>query len=442
MTASSPVVFTRACMTWWTVPSPPAAMNRFVPRPTRSRMIWAQSISADKSTISTPALATAARNASTSAGGSFTPEERFRNSVAFFGNFRPAARRSTRGNPMKNLAFAALILQVLVRPLMAAEPTLSVGITGTHGADVPVLARVAEGDLATFAPARPQSLTVIVSYGVDTTTDALLDIEQHTKTIIEWAQKHGPLDGLGVSVSNANAELTAFAIKRLAVTAQGLNVANRIVIDKTENVGDAMAYFDAVVVNAADVEQTAAWLAERDPSKKIFAVVDITSPNPLFDLGTALAKGAARAYATSSVDIPSLAAFNRTMASDWAFDATAKTTVLDAKGAAVDMPVLSFVRGEDLRTLLIPRGQAGAASILSLPDDRFTKPRRLDGAGERDITDTGQRGGRLLVGTPVPKQPYAVLVDYRERPTKGVKETIDIATARGKIGRASWRESV
>ena len=332
---------------------------------------------------------------------------------------------------MKNLAFAALLLQVLVRPLAAAEPTLSVGVTGTDGADVPVLARVAERDLATFAPARPESLTVIVSYEVDTTTDALLDIEHHTKAIIDWAQKHGPLDGVGVSVSNANPELTAFAIKRLAVTAQGLNVARRIVIDRTGNVAEAMAYFDAIVVNGADVEQTAVWLAERDPSKKIFAVVDITSPNPLFDLGSALAKGAARAYAASAVNIPSLAAFNKTLASDWAYDATAKTTVLDAKGAAVDMPVLSFVRGEDLRTMLIPRGQAGSASILSLPDDRFTKPRRIDAGGERDVTDTGQRGGRLLVGTPVPTQPYAVLVDYRERPVKGVKETINIATERG-----------
>ena len=32
--------------------------------------------------------------------------------------------------------------------------------------------------------------------------------------------------------------------------------------------------FDAVVVNSADVEQTAAWLAERDPSKKILATVE------------------------------------------------------------------------------------------------------------------------------------------------------------------------
>src|SRR5688500_5618044 len=144
-------------------------MNKFVPRASRLRMICEQLISADSSMTSRPASATAASNAATSDGGIVTPDERFRNSVAFVGNFRPVARRSTRGNPMKTLAFAALILQVLVRPLMAAEPALSVGVTGTDGADVPVLARLSESELATFAPARPQNLTVIVSYSVDTT---------------------------------------------------------------------------------------------------------------------------------------------------------------------------------------------------------------------------------------------------------------------------------
>jgi len=337
---------------------------------------------------------------------------------------------------MKNLALLFVLLQVLVLPAAAAdapkECTLCVGITGTAGADVPVLARVTEGELEAFAPARPESLTVIVSYAVDATSDPLLNIEEHTKTILAWARANGPFDALGVTVSNATPEQTAYAIKRLAVSAQGLDVAKRIVVERNDSIADATAYFDALLVPAADVEAATVWLAERDPSKKIYAVVDVTSPNALFDLGSALAKGAVRAYATTPVDVASLAAFNRTMTSDWAFDATAKTTVLDAKGAAVTMPVLTFVRGEDLRTLLIPQGTAGAASIVSLPEDRYTKPRRVDAAGERDVTDTGRRGGRLLVGTPVPQQPYALLVDYTEQPDRNVtKEAIDIATERG-----------
>jgi hypothetical protein len=339
---------------------------------------------------------------------------------------------------MKNLAFLLVLLQVLVLPAAAAdaprECTLCAGVIGADGADVPVLARVSENDLATYAPARPDTLTVIVSYTIDTTTDPLIDIEQHTKTIIDWAKARGPFDGLGISVSGGDAALAAFAVKRLAVTAQGLDVAKRIVGEPN---AEALTYLDAVLTR--DVEQTAVWLAERDPSKKIYALVDVSAPNALFDLAGALAKGATRAYATKGGDpstslgmTPSLVAFNKTMASDWAFDSTAKTTVLDAKGNRVEMPVLTFVRGEDLRTLLIPRGESGAASILSLPGDRYTKPRRIDAAGERDVTDTGRRGGQLLVGTPVPQQPYALVVDYTEKPDRNaVKETISIATERG-----------
>ena len=334
---------------------------------------------------------------------------------------------------MKKLVLA-LVLQVLVLPLATAfaadtpkECTLCVGITGTDGTDAPVLARVSEAELAGFAPTRPATLTVMVSYQIDTTSDALLDIEQHTKTIIDWARAHGPLDGLGISVTGGDAALNAFAIKRLAVTAQGLDVAKRIVGEPN---ADALTYLDAVITN--DVEQTAVFIAEKDPSKKIYALVDVGSPNALFDLVNALAKGATRAYATAAVDVASLASFNKTMASDWAFDSTAKTSVLDAKGNTVEMPVLTFVRGEDLRTLLIPRGEAGTPSIVSLPGDRYTKPRRVDARGENDVTDTGRRGGRLLVGTPAPAQPYALLVDYTEKPDRNVtKETISIATERG-----------
>lgn len=333
---------------------------------------------------------------------------------------------------MKNVAFLfAAVLQVFVLSAAAAgapkECTLCVGVVGTDGADVPVLARVSETELAAFAPARPESLTVLVSYALDPANDPMVDIERQTKAIVAWAQQRGPFDGLGISVANATPELAAFAIKRLAVAAQGLNAARRIVGDL--NV-EALPYLDAIITT--DVEQTAATLAQKDPSKKIFAVVDVTSPNALFDLAAALAKGATRAYATSAVDGKSLAAFNQTMTSDWAYDATAKTSVLDARGNAVEMPVLTFVRGEDLRTLLVPRGETGTASILSLPGERFTRPRRVDAAGERDVTDTGRRGGRLLVGTPVPAQPYALLVDYTEKPNANVtKETIDIATERG-----------
>jgi hypothetical protein len=340
---------------------------------------------------------------------------------------------------MRKLAFAlAVLLQILALSALAApeaakECTFCVGLATSESPGGLTLARVPIADLAAFAPTEPRNVSVVVEYNAAD----LAEVEERTKTIIAWARTHGPFDSLGVSLPGADATLTAYAIKRLSVSAQGQAVTSRIVMPRTDNLAElfnsgANAYFDALVVDAPQVAETAVWLAERDPAKKIFAIVPVTSPNALFDLGQAFAAGATRAYASGPVNPQSLMQFNRGMTGDWAYDATSTIAVLDAKGASVTMPVLTFVRGEDLRTILIARGDAAAASILSLPADRYAKPRRIDAAGERDITDTGRRGDRLLVGSPLVKEPYAVVVDYVEKTDRGLtKETLDIATERG-----------
>jgi hypothetical protein len=340
---------------------------------------------------------------------------------------------------MRKLALAlVLLLQILALSALAAENaagecTLCVGVAAPDATGVPSLARVNVADLAAFAPADPRNLTLVVEYPAA----SLDEVEQQTRTIIDWARAHGPFDSLGVTVPNADATLAAYAIKRLSVSAQGQAVATRIVTPHSALLGElfdngASAYFDALIVDAPQVAETVVFLAERDPSKKIYAVVPVISPNALFDLGQALAAGATRAYASGTTNAAALAQFNRAMKGDWAYDSTAKINVLDAKGGTVDMPVLSFVRGEDLRTMLIARGDAAASSILSLPVDRYAKPRRVDAAGERDATDTGRRGDRLLVGNPPVKEPFALLVDYVEKTAGNVtKETLNVATERG-----------
>jgi hypothetical protein len=344
---------------------------------------------------------------------------------------------------MKKTGLLLLLLQVLVLPLLAQAPAACTMCVGMVGNEAPAnglyrYVRLQEADLTTFTPADPANLTIVVEYPIDPSGDKLLQVEQHTSTLLEWAKAHGaPFDGLGVSVTGADPALAAYAVKRLSVSAQGLDVARRIVLPRTEDLSalfenGAQPYFDALIAGASDVESSLAWLAERDPSKKVFAIVPVTSPNALFDLGKALAAGATRAYATGTADAAALAQFNRTMTGDWAYDSTARVPVLDAKGNAAEMPVLSFVRGEDLRTLLIARGDAGAPSILSLSSDRFTSPRRVDATGERAITDVGRRGSQLLVGSPAAKSPYAIVVDYAEKPDRNVtKETVNVATARG-----------
>jgi hypothetical protein len=343
---------------------------------------------------------------------------------------------------MRKLALTVLLLQILVLNVAAAEPpkecTLCAGVladvTAPPAAPLPLLVELREDQLANAAvalvnvPAETRKrMTVVVSYSVEGAADPLLAAEEKTKTIVEWARANGPFDALGAGITGAEPALAGYAIKRLAVTAQGQNAA--ALFDS-----GAQAYFDVLLVDGKDVESTLAWLAERDPSKKIYATVTTESPNALYDVARALASGASRAFAAVSTPAManSFAQFNRSMAGDWAFDSTAKTTVLDAKGAAMTMPVLSFVRGEDLRTLLVPRGDAAGAMILSLPDEQYTQPRRVDAAGERAITDSARRNGRLLVGNPITQQPFAVIVDRAEKLDANVtKETISVATQRG-----------
>jgi len=347
---------------------------------------------------------------------------------------------------MRKLAFALLLLQFLALSALAADGcTLCAGTAGSDGTLVPALARLHQQDYAAFVPVQPANVAVVIEYHPAT----LDEVEQETVRIIDWARAHGPFDSLGVALPGVDPELAAFAVKRLAVSAQGQGVASRILLDAGDAASSrarltqlfdagANAYFDAVVVDASAVADTAALLAERDPSKKIFAVVPAGSPNVLFDLGQAFAAGATRAYASpepapgDAKTAAALAQFNKTMTGDWAYDSTARVPVLDAKGNAVEMPVLTFVRGEDLRTLVIARGDAAAPSILALPADRYTKPRSVNAAGERAITDTGRKGDRLLVGSPAVKEPYAVLVDYLEKTDRSVtKETLNVATERG-----------
>ncbi|HEX8255554.1 MAG TPA: hypothetical protein VF846_20610 [Thermoanaerobaculia bacterium] len=339
---------------------------------------------------------------------------------------------------MRKLGLFLVLLQIIALSVSAAGPdcSLCTGLAGHDGSAAPALVRLTAADYPAYTAANPAQVAIVIEYPAAT----LEEVEQQTRAIIDWARGRGPFDAIGITIPNADATLMSYAIKRLAVSAQGQAVAQRIIAAPAGTAAlaplfdnGASAYIDALVVDAPAVPETAVFLAERDPSKKIFAVVPITSANPLFDLAATFAAGATRAYAVGDVSAASLAQFNRSMTGDWAYDATNKVAVLDAKGATVDMPVLGFVRGEDLRTMFIARGDAAGSSILSLPADRYAKPRRTDNS---DITDTGRRGTQLLVGVPpqttATKQGFAVIVDYTEKvdPT-AVRETLDVATERG-----------
>ena len=359
---------------------------------------------------------------------------------------------------MKMKVLALLVFHMIALPLSAAEReagcTLCIGAVlaapvttdqaVTSATAVPLMVRASDSDL-TAASALLDSLSVearrrvLLVLTVEMTDGGLTEAETRSRQIVDWAGAHGPVETIALDVRHNDLTIAAFMLKRIAVTAQGLNVASSFAIAATPvaklaglwDLG-AQTYFDAVLTSGSDVAATAAWLAERDPSKKVLAIVQPEAPNPMYDAARALADGATRAFLEGPVSIPAVASINRSLAGDWAWDSTAKTTVLDAKGQPIEMAAVTFVRGEDLRTAIVPRGEATSALIVSLPSNQFKQPHRVDAAGERAITDVGQRGARLLVGLQPSAQPYLLYVNRSEKMDANVtRDTINVATQRG-----------
>jgi hypothetical protein len=358
---------------------------------------------------------------------------------------------------MKKLVLTILLLQVLV-PAMFAAPaseacTLCVGVASdlqiTPLATLPMLIQVSEEQLpkaaiytASLTKEQKKSTSVVISYSVDMSHDPLAQVEEHTTNIIHWAQLTGQLAGLGVEVQGADAATAGYAIKRLAVMAQGLGVTTEI-LTRRESLDalsalyttGAEAYFDVVLTDGADVAAMAKWLTVKDPVKRIAAVVTPSSPNPMFDVAKAFADGARSAYLAVRPETAETYTVARNLlgafAGDYAYDATSGARLLDAKGNATAGSVLAFVRGEDLRTLLVPAGSKDAATIISVSTSDFAKPRRVDLAGEKAITDVGTKGRNFLIGVQPGSAPYLVVVDHQEHPEANVtKDKLDVSQKR------------
>jgi hypothetical protein len=343
---------------------------------------------------------------------------------------------------MKKAAIVLVLLQVSVLSARAAETKECSFCAGAAidmkaappAAPVSMLAEINFNELAlvdALTPAQRAKTALLIRYELEKEKPPLTSVEERTKAIVEWARTHGPFDAIGIEVIDADADTAAYAIKRLGVMAQGLGIASKIVSLPATPLS-ALPYVDAIVTD--DAAKTAAWIAENDPSKKVWAIVAPQSPNVFFDVARAYAAGAARAYVRdASADAANaIPALNLAFSGDWAYDSTSKIATLDAKGNATDIPALAFVRGEDLRTIVVPRGDAAAATIASLPNDRYVKPRRVDAGGERDVTDVGTKGGHFLIGMQPVKAPFVLTVEHNEKPQRNVtKEALDVATKRG-----------
>src|SRR5687768_4991161 len=95
---------------------------------------------------------------------------------------------------------AALLLQF---PAQAQGCTLCVGLAGSDGSVVGAFTRLDELTYPSFAPVNPSNVSVLIEYEAGNVEE----VERKTGQILEWARSHGPFDGLGVSLRNADATL-------------------------------------------------------------------------------------------------------------------------------------------------------------------------------------------------------------------------------------------
>lgn len=357
---------------------------------------------------------------------------------------------------MKSLAGWIVALQLVIAFTgLAQEPARTCSLCGGVVADltsapptvVPLLITPRYGELPAVAswltgisPAQKQQTTVVVTAELDALDEQIPKIEDRVQGIAAWAKANGPFASIGIRVVGAEAEIEGYAIKRLAVTAQGLGLAGNIVagpmpITRLEELyaTGAEAYFDELMTDG-DAGEVVAWVIERDPSKRVVARVRPVSPNPAHDLGRALSAGAIRAW----IDAPNteplfrgVAAVNHQLAGDYSPDPSSSVDLLSRQGDAIEGMVLSFVRGEDLRTVVIPPGSPDRWTIISFPDDTLVAPARADVGGINPITDVGRRSGRLLVGIAPASTPFSISVD---RPAISdasmTRETVEVNTER------------
>src|SRR5437867_3155407 len=115
------------------------------------------------------------------------------------------------------IAFAVL-LQVFVLPLFGADAPKSCafcfGIADPQtlpASPVPAIVYTTEDDFATTATRldalsseQRKQTTLVVAYKLAGGADALTEVEQHTKNVIDFARLHGPFDALAATMSGAD----------------------------------------------------------------------------------------------------------------------------------------------------------------------------------------------------------------------------------------------
>gem|GEM_PF-468937 len=361
----------------------------------------------------------------------------------------------TRKELVNKLSLPLLALSlVLALPLRAEEPrvcSLCAGITSdrttTPKATVPLLIRSSLADLETLLPylsqlSSLQKAKAMLAISIPQKLQTVDEAETLISTLVERLGTNGGFDSVSLSFEDTTPEVAAYAMKRMSVSLQGRDLAQKIgfeasSLDQLQKLYEtgSQAYFDVLLVPSERLDETVRWINEKDPAKRVYAVVNPTSTNQLYDAAQALSRGAIRAYldaANTDAEINSVVAFDRELVGDFAFDPASRAAVLDANGTARTERALSFVRGEDLRTIFVTPGDAAKSTIIRVEDAGFVSPRRIDSDHDVRITDTGKKEGAFLVGLPPATSPFFVSLDRTNAADTNIaKESLSVATTKG-----------
>lgn len=258
------------------------------------------------------------------------------------------------------------------------------------------------------------------------------DVDAKLSGIIDALRAAGPVHTVGLHMRETSPLLQAYAVKRLAGLAQGQDLASATALRFTTPEAAAAAgatYVDAWIVDESLLPTARVWVEKHDPGAGLVLLTAPAHENALYDLARGLAGGARTVFLNGPLDF---AAFEGEFAGDFAFDSSSGARLLDGQGNELaGDPPLAFVRGEDLRTLLVPPGNGQVATIAAIPASGTTKVRRVDAQGARSVTDTGTKDSLLLIGLQPSRLPFLLTIDRAASDPNVTTETIEIAATRG-----------
>ncbi|MBW3565105.1 MAG: hypothetical protein KY459_10305 [Acidobacteria bacterium] len=341
------------------------------------------------------------------------------------------------------LLFPMLSLPLLAAPDPASDCTLCSGSVDIPSTGLPVLIHLEESDLpepGDAIPAETRANSVLVFDFAPDPDYPAEQIETRIRDLVAFTTRQGVFGGTGLRLESTPGAFEALLLRRLSVAMQGAGAAHRFVVetDTIEKLDalvseGALPYFDSIIVPAELAGAAHDWIERNDPAKELEVTTLPSSPNPLYDIAIAFSRGARRAWSLSSDEtlVSALRELNSALSGDMIASPSSPVSFLDERGTVVEIPVVTFIRGEDLSTVVVPRGRETGAAIMSASADDLSSPRILSASGTTPSSDSATERGRTYVGIARPNLPHAVIWNRTIAEDPSVtREAIEVATRR------------